>query len=123
MVCVYGMSDRIGLAHVAQRQNAMLAGPDAQLQRDSSEATAREIDEEVKKILDRSYSEAKEILAANRNNLERVTSDLLTRESLSGDEFYHLIGKTRPQNKTGEKIGPVATPDGQLVDHATGFQN
>jgi cell division protease FtsH len=121
MVCVYGMTDRIGLSHVAQRQNAMLSGPDAQLQRDSSEATAREIDEEVKKILDRSYTEAKEILGANRNHLESVTAELLKGETLTGDEFYQLIGKPRPVHKLGEKIGPVATPNGQgqLVDHAT----
>jgi cell division protease FtsH len=116
MVCVYGMTERIGLSHVAHRQNGMLAGPDAQLQRDSSEATAREIDEEVKKILDRSYAEAKEILSTKRNHLERVSGELLKRETLTGDEFYQLIGKVRPANKPGEDIGPVATPNGQLVD-------
>ena len=116
MVCIYGMNERIGLSHVAQRQNGMLTGADAQLQRDSSEATAREIDEEVRKILERSYVEAKELLAARRNDLERVTSELLKHETLGGDEFYAMIGKARPQHKPGEDIGPVATPNGQLVD-------
>jgi cell division protease FtsH len=110
------MTERIGLSHVAQRQNGMLAGPDAQLQRDSSEATAREIDEEVKKILDRSYAEAKEVLSTKRNHLESVSGELLKRETLTGDEFYQLIGKVRPANKPGEDIGPVSTPNGQLVD-------
>jgi cell division protease FtsH len=122
MVCVYGMSKRIGLSHVAQRQNAMLSGPDAQLQRDSSEATAREIDEEVKEILDRGYTEAKEILASQRNHLEGLTEELLKRESLSGEEFYQWLGKPRPQHKVGEKIGPVATPNGQLIDHTTSLR-
>ena len=116
MVCVYGMNERIGLAHVAQRQNALLAGPDAQLQRDSSEATAREIDEEVKKLLDRTYTEARESLRSHRNDLEKISAELLKRETLSGDEFYQMIGKRRPQNRPGEDIGPVATPDGKLVD-------
>jgi cell division protease FtsH len=116
MVCVYGMNERIGLAHVAQRQNVLLAGPDAQLQRDSSEATAREIDEEVKKLLDRTYTEAKESLRAHRNDLEKISAELLKRETLTGDEFYQMIGKRRPQNRPGEDIGPVATPDGKLVD-------
>src|SRR5581483_10882094 len=94
MVCVYGMSPRIGLARVAQRQNTYLQGPEGQLQRDSSEMTAREIDEEVKKMLDRAYSEAKEVLATQRNNLESVTAELLKKETISGDDFYALIGKT-----------------------------
>ena len=119
MVCVYGMTERLGLSHLAHRQNGMLTGPDAQLQRDSSEATAREVDEEVKKILDRSYSEAKEILSSRRNDLERVTAELLKGETLNGDEFYKMIGKVRPQNKPGEDIGPVSTPNGHLVDQTT----
>jgi cell division protease FtsH len=111
MVCVYGMSERIGLAHVAQRQTAYLAAPDGQLQRDSSEVTAREIDEEVKKILDRAYSEAKEILTMHRDLLEKVGRELLKRETINGDEFYPMIGKDRPQGgRSGQDIGPVAAP-------------
>ena len=116
MVCVFGMNERVGLAHVAQRQNAMLLGADAQLQRDSSEATAREIDEEVKKILDRSYQEAKDLLAVHRGELERVSQELLKRETISGDEFYQLIGKPRPKSGPGEDIGPISSPNGKLVD-------
>jgi cell division protease FtsH len=116
MVCVYGMSERIGLARVAQRQNAYLAAADGQLQRDASETTAREIDEEVKKLLDRTYAEAKELLTAERNHLERVTQELLKHETLSGDEFYDLIGKPRPEKLCGEDIGPVNNPNGRLVD-------
>ncbi len=118
MVCVYGMNDRIGLARVAQRQNSYLAGMDGQLQRDSSETTAREIDEEVKKLLDASYAEAKDILASERNHLELVAKELLKRETLSGDEFYALIGKPRPHGPGHESIGPVDSPNGRLVDQA-----
>lgn len=118
MVCVYGMTERIGLSHVAQRSSPFLAGTDAQLQRDASEVTAREIDEEVKKILDSSYAQAKEILARNRADLEKVAGELLKRETLGGDDFYALIGKPRPVGRAGEDIGPVSAPDGRLVDRS-----
>jgi cell division protease FtsH len=119
MVCVYGMNERLGLSHVAQRQGSYLSAPDAQLQRDSSEVTAREIDEEVKKILDRTYSESKEILRTRRDELERVTGELLKRETLSGDEFYDLIGAPKPASYApGQDIGPVPSGGGQLVDKA-----
>ena len=94
----------------------MLLGQDAQLQRDSSEATAREIDEEVKKILERAYEEAKEVLASHRDDLERVSQELLKSETISGDEFYHIIGKPRPKSGPSEDIGPVSSPNGKLVD-------
>ena len=53
MVCRFGMSDTVGLANCAQRPPVFLDGQDFQLQRDCSEETATEIDQEVKKILDR----------------------------------------------------------------------
>ena len=109
----------MGLARLAQHQSTYLTGTDGQLQRDSSETTAREIDEEVKKILDRSYSEAKELLNGERNHLETVTRELLKRETIGGDEFYDLIGKPRPASRAGEDIGPVDNPNGRLVDRTT----
>ena len=96
----------------------MLSSPDGQLQRDSSEATAREIDEEVKKILDRAYCEAREVLTTRREHLERVSSELLKHETLTGDEFYQIIGREKPGSKQGQDIGPVAAPNGELVDQA-----
>lgn len=100
MVCVYGMSEKIGLAHCAQRSNSFhLAGADGAFQRDCSEETAREVDLEVKKLLDRAYLEAKDILTAHRDQLERVARELLQRESLDRETFYRLIGKAAPKEE------------------------
>jgi cell division protease FtsH len=105
MVCVYGMSEKIGLAHCAQRQNGYhRAGMDGTFQRDCSEETAREVDEEVKKLLDRCYLEAKDILSAHRDQLDLVAIELLKRESLDGPTFYSLIGKAQP------KEAPLPSP-------------
>lgn len=96
MICVFGMNERIGLARCAQRNNGYLP-QDQPLQRDCSEETAREVDEEVKKLLDRSYNEAKEILTAYREQLERVTEELLKTETLDAETFYRLIGRKNPR--------------------------
>ncbi len=94
MVCVFGMSEQIGLAHVAQRQGpAFLPNMENPMQRDCSEATAQQIDVEVKKILDRAYAEAKEVLTIHRDQLELVTNELLKRETLDGPGFNALIGR------------------------------
>jgi cell division protease FtsH len=108
MVAMYGMSERVGLANCAQRQAQFLAGPEFQLQRDCSEQTAREIDEEVKKLLDRCYAEAKEMLASHRDQLEKVTAELLARETLDGPEFYKLVGREMPRAKEPVPLMPVA---------------
>ena len=96
MVCLFGMSDTVGLANCAQRPPVFLAGQDFQLQRDCSEETARKIDEEVKKILDRAYAEAKEILTTHRQKHQQVMAELLKRETLDGQILYQLLGQEMP---------------------------
>jgi cell division protease FtsH len=102
MVAMYGMSQRVGLATCAQRQPLYLNSPDTQIQRDCSEETAREIDEEVRKLLDQTYNEAKELLAAHRDQLDRLSEQLLKQESLDGQTFYRLIGKKEPAAPAAE---------------------
>lgn len=108
MVAAYGMNERIGLAHCVQRGPLFLAGPDGGLQRDCSEQTAREIDEEVRSLLEHAYAQAKELLIEHRDQLEQVTAQLLARETLDGDEFYRLVGKPRPHPK--EPVPPLPAP-------------
>lgn len=109
MVCLFGMNERLGMVRSAQRQNTYLPS-DQPLQRDCSEQTAREIDEEVKKLLDRCYQEAKEILIAFRHEMERVTDELFRTESLDGDTFYGLIGRQNPR-ESEPKIVAIARFD------------
>jgi len=97
MVCMFGMSESVGLAHYGQKLNPFLAAAmQDPMQRDCSEATAREIDLEVKKILDRAYAEAKEILTVHRDQVERVTAELLKGETLDRATFYRLIERDEP---------------------------
>jgi cell division protease FtsH len=93
MVCLFGMSDAVGLARCAQRTNgAFLPGADGTFQRDCSEETAQRIDAEVKKILDQCYEDAIRILTEHRDQLETVTAKLLECETLDRQQFGELIG-------------------------------
>jgi cell division protease FtsH len=94
MVCIFGMSQSVGLVRCAQRQNGgLLPGMDGTFQRDCSERTAQEIDEEVKAILDAAYTQAKSILAEHRDELELVTRTLLENETIDAQTFTSLIGR------------------------------
>jgi cell division protease FtsH len=106
MICLYGMSETIGLANCAQRPATYLSGPETMLQRDCSEQTAREIDQEVKTLLDRAYSEAKEILTLHREQLEVVAARLLKQETLDGQQFYELIGLRAPEARANPSTVP-----------------
>jgi cell division protease FtsH len=96
MVAMYGMSERLGLSSCAQRQQVFLNNAESQIQRDCSEQTAREIDEEVRRLLAESYDQAKEILSTHRDELESVTAKLLESEAMDGETFYRLVGRKEP---------------------------
>jgi len=99
MVCLFGMSERVGLGHCAQpAEAAFLAGQGA-LQRDCSEATAREIDEEVRRLLDEANVEARELLRANRPVLEELSAALVERETLDRAAFEELVGAPPPRHR------------------------
>jgi cell division protease FtsH len=94
MVCMYGMSESVGLVHCAQHMNPYLAiSGNGALQRDCSEQTAREVDEEVKKILDAAYAESKQVLQQHRAQLDLVANELVQRETLDAQTFKNLINQ------------------------------
>jgi len=98
MVAMFGMSELVGLAHCAQPQHPVLLGTEEAIwQRDCSDQTAREIDEEVKKILGQSYGAAKEILMRHRAELDLVAGELLQRETLNRNEFQNLLEKSQDE--------------------------
>jgi cell division protease FtsH len=107
MVCIFGMSDTVGLVRCAHRQNGMyLPGMDGTLQRDCSERTAEEIDAEVKRILDEAYADARAVLEEHREQLELVTGQLLQQETLDARTFNRLIGRS-PANDQDRPGRPV----------------
>ena len=94
MVCIYGMGKSVGLVHCAQQRNTFLqVAGDGALQRDCSEQTARDIDEEVKGILDSAYQESKQILLQHRAQLDLIAGELLQRETLDAQTFKSLLNQ------------------------------
>jgi len=113
MVCMFGMSESIGLVHCAERRPMFLPGQDSTLQRDCSEDTARKIDDEVKRMLDERYLDAKNILNAHRDQLEAVAQELLKHESMDADTFKRMIG----QPAESKPSSPALSPDAQSELH------
>ncbi|HET6324093.1 MAG TPA: ATP-dependent zinc metalloprotease FtsH [Planctomycetaceae bacterium] len=106
MVCMYGMSERLGLLHLAGRQDSYLPmAPGAAQQRDCSDETSRLIDAEVKKLLDDAHESARAILKEHRDQLDLVAGELLKRETLDATAFNALIGRPAPVDR------PIRAPE------------
>ena len=91
MVTKYGMSDRIGTITLGSDNDEVFIGRDWGHEKSYSEETAGIIDEEVKRIIDNAYAEAKEILTAHRDKLDKVAEVLVEKEKITGEEFDEIF--------------------------------
>jgi len=92
MVCEWGMSDKLGPLSFGEEQGEIFLGREfTQRGRNFSEATAIEIDGEVRRIVTQQYQRAKKILIENKPALDRIATALLERETLDGEEVNVLM--------------------------------
>ena len=88
MVCELGMTKKLGpVAYGENEENVFLGREMTSRREDYSEDTAREIDEEVRRIVEEQYAVAKQVVVDNRDKLERLAHHLLERETLDAEEI------------------------------------
>ncbi len=92
MVTQFGMSEKFGLMGLESVESRYLDGRPVM---NCGEATAAEIDEEVKDILKRSYDKAKQMLQDNRDILEEITNYLYEHETITGKEFMDIFRRMK----------------------------
>jgi cell division protease FtsH len=96
MVCEYGMS-RLGPLTFGKKEEQIFLGREIAQHRDFSEETARQIDLEVRRLIDEAYQSAHSILEAHKDAMHRVAAALLERETIDAEEVRLLIeGKELP---------------------------
>src|SRR6266487_4521313 len=95
MVCEWGMSEKMGMVEYGEHEDYVFLGRDISRARDYSEATAEQIDQEVRRLLDEAYQLAKQTLAANRDKLEIIAKALLEYETLDGSQIKEIVERGR----------------------------
>ncbi len=105
MVCELGMSEKLGTMTFGEREEMIFLGKEIARHSEYSEATAIEIDREVRSIIEQCRERAKGILTRYRDKLEKIASALLEYEVLEGKEITEIIeGTWKPRPR------PVAKP-------------
>jgi cell division protease FtsH len=116
MVCQYGMSDKLGMVQYGSDDEYVFLGREMARTKVYSESTAREIDEEIKTIIDGAYKTARDIIYNNREKLETIAKGLLEYETLDRvqvEEICRTGNFTPPPPKPppGALLGaPAGTP-------------
>ncbi|MEK7706542.1 MAG: ATP-dependent zinc metalloprotease FtsH, partial [Verrucomicrobiota bacterium] len=104
MVCQWGMSDKLGMVQYGADDEFILLGREMGRPKIYSEETAREIDEEIKRIIDEGHKVASDLILTHRDKLELIASSLLEYETLDGAQVDEIV-------RTGKFTPPTPTPD------------
>jgi cell division protease FtsH len=95
MVCEWGMSEKVGPVTFGKKEEQIFLGKEIARSKDYSEATALEIDNEVKRIVNESYEKAKTVLEENIDLLHKLAEVLLDKEVVDGKELDELVKQNR----------------------------
>ncbi|MGA2745242.1 MAG: ATP-dependent zinc metalloprotease FtsH [Candidatus Sulfotelmatobacter sp.] len=107
MVCEWGMSD-LGPMTFGKKEEQIFLGREIAQHRDYSEDTAIKIDQEVRKLVNRGYTTAKQLIEENREVLERIARALIEREVLDANEIKMLV--------ENQQLPPVQPPPSSKDD-------
>ncbi len=110
MVTQWGMSDKVGMIAVGDREQEIFLGREFSQRRSVSEQMAETVDAEIKRLIDEAYEKARTILAANRPLLDLMADTLLERETLDRDEINTL--------SRGEPLPPRVMPQPPFAQQA-----
>ncbi|KAF0220210.1 MAG: cell division protease [Geobacteraceae bacterium] len=91
MVCEWGMSDKLGPVSFGKKDEQIFLGREMATQKNYSEATAIEIDTELRRIVDENYARAKQLLTDKIDILHRISKELIVKENLSGAEVERIV--------------------------------
>ncbi len=110
MVCEWGMSERLGPLSYGRREDMVFLGREIVHQKDYSEVTAQEIDNEVRRIVNDCYNTAKKIITDNFNILQAIAQNLLEKEILDNADIeeiikQHELQEGKPQQTPAEVRG------------------
>jgi cell division protease FtsH len=91
MTMRFGMSEKLGPRVLGHNHGAPFLGRDMHSEPDYSDDIARDIDNEIRRIIEEAYQRARDILVEHRADLEQLSQVLLERETIERDEFLALL--------------------------------
>ena len=119
MVMRFGMSEKLGPRVYGHDHGMPFLGREFSTEPDYSDEIAREIDDEVRRIIEDAHQRARTILGEQRERLDRISQILLRRETIEKEQFEKLLTGTSELDVFGPDepnapalpVGPVAAPE------------
>src|SRR5215207_9329430 len=117
MVMRFGMSERLGPRVFGHDRSQPFLGREFSAEPDYSDEIAREIDDEVRRIVEDAHQSSKDILSEHREELDTLSKILLDRETIEADEFIALLeGKSEEEVFADEEEEEAKPPEAPPVE-------
>jgi cell division protease FtsH len=106
MVMRFGMSEKLGPRVFGHDHGQPFLGREFSAEPDYSDEIAREIDDEIRRIVEGAHVQAKEILSSHREQLERISEILIKRETIEREQFEALLEGSSEEDVFGAEAPP-----------------
>jgi cell division protease FtsH len=115
MVMRFGMSERLGPRVFGHDRSQPFLGREFSAEPDYSDEIAREIDDEVRRIVEDAHQTSKDILSEHREHLDTISKILLDRETIEADEFIALL-EGKPEDEVFADEEEAQPPEAPPVE-------
>jgi cell division protease FtsH len=111
MVMRFGMSERLGPRVFGHDRSQPFLGREFSAEPDYSDEIAREIDDEIRRIVEEAHQTAKDILVEHSEQLERISNILIERETIDAEAFAKLLAGAAVQDVFGDEDSEAEQPE------------
>jgi cell division protease FtsH len=106
MVMRFGMSEKLGPRVFGHDHGQPFLGREFSAEPDYSDEIAREIDDEIRRIVETAHVQAKDILTTHRDSLEKLSEILIKRETIEKEQFEALLDGSTEEDVFGSEAPP-----------------
>jgi cell division protease FtsH len=110
MIMRFGMSEKLGPRVLGRNHDMPFLGREMSAEPDYSEEVAREIDEEIRRVIEEAHERARDVLTQHMNELHRLSAILIERETIDKDQFLRLL-EGASEDEVFADEAPVDTPE------------
>ena len=105
MIMRYGMSEKLGPRVLGRNHDMPFLGRDMGAEPDYSEEIAREIDDEIRRVIEEAHERARKVLQEHMDVLHQISALLIERETIDKDQFERLLAGESPESVFPEEKG------------------
>jgi cell division protease FtsH len=113
MIMRYGMSEKLGPRVLGRGHDQPFLGRDMHAEPDYSDEIAREIDDEIRRVIEEAHAMATRVLTERMEQLHRISAILIERETIDSDQFERLLAGEAEESVFADEAEGAPEPEAQ----------